>query len=189
MNCKNQWTNKFLVESLNRSYIDNDYKKHRKHLLVEREISRTSELMVLVERTKLVEEEQKEVALMMKEFEEMRKMVNIMRNKIGEKHLRIYRIRNGEHAEKDERKKFIMPCPGNDCKGYLSTQYKCELCKLYVCPDCFEIIGYSKEEGGHLCKEDNLKSAPQWYSRSHKLHREYHLIVQKTQVLYLLDNL
>lgn len=52
-----------------------------------------------------------------------------------------------------------MPCPGNDCKGYLSTQYKCELCKLYVCPDCFEIIGYSKEEGGHLCKEDNLKSA------------------------------
>ena len=81
MNCKNQWTNKFLVESLNRSYIDNDYKKHRKHLLVEREISRTPELMVLVERTKLVEEEQKEVALMMKEFEEMRKMVNIMRNR------------------------------------------------------------------------------------------------------------
>lgn len=159
MNCKNQWTTKFLVESLNRSYIDNDYKKHRKHLLVEREISRTPELMVLVERTKLVEEEQKEVALMMKEFEEMRKMVNIMRNKIGEKHLRIYRIRNGEHAEKDERKKFIMPCPGDDCKGYLSTQYKCELCKLYVCPDCFEVIGYSKEEAGHLCKEDNLKSA------------------------------
>jgi hypothetical protein len=159
MNCKNQWTNKFLVESLNRSYIDNDYKKHRKNLLVEREISRTSELMVLVERTKLIEEEQKELALMMKEFEEMRKMVNTMRNKIGEKHLRIYRIRNGEHAEKDERKKFIMPCPGDDCKGYLSTQYKCELCKLYVCPDCFEIIGYSKEEGGHLCKEDNLKSA------------------------------
>ena len=158
MNCKNQWTNKFLVESLNRSYIDNDYKKHRKKLLVEREISRTSELMVLVERTKLVEEEQKELTVMMKEFDEMRKMINIMRNKIGEKQIRIYRIRNGEHAEKDERKKFIMPCPGDDCKGYLSSQYKCELCKLYVCPDCFEIIGYTKEED-HICNEDNLKSA------------------------------
>ena len=158
MNCKNQWTSKFLVESLNRSYIDNDYKKHRKNLLVEREISRTPELMVLVERTKLVEEETKELSLMMKEFENLRKMVNSMRIKIGEKNMRIFRIRNGETSDKDERKKFIMPCPGEDCKGYLSSHYKCQLCKLYVCPDCFEIIGHNKE-AEHVCKEDNLKSA------------------------------
>jgi hypothetical protein len=159
MNCKNQWSSKFLVESLNRSYIDNDYKKHRKNLLAEREISRTPELMVLVERTKLVEEETKELHLMMNEFEDLRKMVNTMRIKIGEKNMRIFRIRNGEHAEKDERKKFIMPCPGDDCKGYLSSHYKCELCKLYVCPDCFEVIGHNKEDAAHVCKEDNLKSA------------------------------
>jgi hypothetical protein len=158
MNCKNQWTNKFLVESLNRSYIDNDYKKHRKNLLVEREISRTPELMVLVERTKLIEEEYRELALIEEEYEKMRKMLNEKRNIIAEKQGRIYRIKNGEDAEKDERKKFIMPCPGNDCKGYLSSQYKCQLCKLFVCPDCFEIIGYTKEEV-HACKEDNLKSA------------------------------
>ena len=158
MNCKNQWTNKFLVESLNRSYIDNDYKKHRKNLLVEREISRTPELMVLVERTKLIEEEYRELALIEEEYEKMRKMLNEKRNIIAEKQGRIYRIKNGEDAEKDERKKFIMPCPGDDCKGYLSTQYKCQLCKLYVCPDCFEIIGYTKEEV-HTCKEDTLKSA------------------------------
>jgi hypothetical protein len=158
MNCKNQWTTKFLVESLNRSYIDNDYKKHRKNLLVEREISRTPELMVLVERTKLVEEEYKELALIEEDYEKMRKMLNEKRIAIGEKQARIYRIKNGEDAEKDERKKFIMPCPGDDCKGYLSTQYKCQLCKLYVCPDCFEIIGYTKEDD-HTCKEDNLKSA------------------------------
>lgn len=158
MNCKNQWTSKFLVESLNRSYIDTEYKKHRKNLLVEREISRTPELMVLVERTKLVEEETKELNLMNKEFEELRKMLNSMRIKIGEKNMRIFRIRNGETSDKDERKKFIMPCPGEDCKGYLSSHYKCQLCKLYVCPDCFEIIGHNKEVE-HVCKEDNLKSA------------------------------
>jgi hypothetical protein len=159
MNCKNQWTNKFLVESLNRSYIDNEYKKHRKNLLVEREISRTPELMVLVERTKLVEEETKELNLMNKEFEELRKTLNAMRIKIGEKNMRIFRIRNGETSDKDERKKFIMPCPGEECKGYLSTHYKCQLCKLYVCPECFEIIGFNKEDVVHVCKEDNLKSA------------------------------
>jgi hypothetical protein len=144
---------------LNRSYIDNEYKKHRKNLLVEREISRTPELMVLVERTKLVEEETKELNLMNKEFEELRKTLNTMRIKIGEKNMRIFRIRNGETSDKDERKKFIMPCPGEDCKGYLSSHYKCQLCKLYVCPDCFEIIGHNKEDVVHVCKEDNLKSA------------------------------
>lgn len=159
MSCKNQWSTKFLVECLNRSYIDNEYKKHRKNLLVEREISRTPELMVLVERTKLVEEETKELNSMMKEYDELRKMVSTMRNKLGEKHLRIFRIQNGEASDKEERKKFIMPCPGLDCKGYLSSQYKCQLCKLYVCPDCFEIIGYNKEDTVHVCKEDNLKSA------------------------------
>ena len=158
MSCKNQWTSKFLVESLNRSYIDNDYKKHRKNLLVDREISRTPELMVLVERTKLVEEERNELYLMMTEYEKMRKMVAEMRNNIGEKNLRIFRIQSGENSDKDERKKFIMPCPGEDCKGYLSSQYKCQLCKLYVCPECFEIVGYTKDMT-HLCKEDNLKSA------------------------------
>ena len=38
------------------------------------------------------------------------------------------------------------------------SSYKCEVCKLFTCPDCFEVIGYSKEEH-HECKEDNLKSA------------------------------
>jgi len=159
MNCKNQWTTKFLVESLNRSYIDNDYKKHRKNLLVEREISRTSELMVLVERTKLIEEEYGQLALIEQEYEKMRKMINEKRHEIAEKQARIYRIKNGEDAVKDERKKFIMPCPGDDCKGYLSTQYKCELCKLYVCPDCFEIISHRREPGAHICKDENIKSA------------------------------
>ena len=50
-----------------------------------------------------------------------------------------------------------MPCPGNNCKGYLSTQYKCELCKLFTCPDCFEIIGYLEDQ--HVCKDENIKSA------------------------------
>ena len=34
MNCKNQWTTKFLVESLNRSYIDNDYNLIRETLIL-----------------------------------------------------------------------------------------------------------------------------------------------------------
>ena len=158
MNCKNQWTSQFLVSNLNKSYMDSDYKKHRKKLLAEREISRTPELMVLVERVARIEEEEKELAVLNEEYERVRKIMLEELKKVNAKRDRIFRIRNGDDAEKDERKKFIMPCPGDNCKGYLSSQYKCELCKLFTCPDCFEIIGYTKEDV-HVCKDENIKSA------------------------------
>ena len=157
MNCKNLWPVKFLVDNLNRSFVDNEYKKHRKHLLVEREISRTPELMNIVHRTKLVEESELELQEINKKYIEIRKLYNEYAKQIDEKKLEIYRIKTGQDS-REARKKFIMPCPANNCKGYLSSQYKCEVCKLFTCPDCFEIIGYTKEDH-HVCKDDNLKSA------------------------------
>ena len=75
MDCKTQWSAKFLVDNLNRSYIDGDYKKHRKILLVDREISKTPELMNLVERTKLIEDKSKELTLINNEFQEAKKYI------------------------------------------------------------------------------------------------------------------
>ena len=157
ISCKNPWPQKFLIDNLNRSFIDNEYKKHKKLLLVEREISRTPELMNVVQRTKLLQESEQELEEINKKYIEIRKMYNDCVKELAEKRLEIHRIKTGEDS-KEERKKFIMPCPGTNCKGYLSTQYKCEVCKLYTCPDCFEVIGYFKEEP-HICNEDNLKSA------------------------------
>ena len=78
MNCKNLWPAKFLIDNLNRSFIDNDYKKHRKRLLVEREISRTPELMNIVQRTKLVEESELELEEINKKYIEIKNYIMIM---------------------------------------------------------------------------------------------------------------
>jgi hypothetical protein len=157
MSCKNQWDTKFLVENLNRNYIENDYKKHRKQLLVDREISRTPELMNLVEITKRVEDKNLELNQLVEQHAAIKKqLVQITRN-LNEKRTEIYRIKNGEDTTV-ERKKFIMPCPADNCKGYLSSQYKCEVCKLHTCHHCFEVIGYSKDDP-HICREESFKSA------------------------------
>jgi len=156
MDCKIQWTPKFLVDNLNRAFIDGDYKKHRKVLLVDREISRTPDLMNLVERTKLIEEKSDEMKILDLQFKEAKKLYDESCRKLYEKRNEITRIKRGDTNV--ERKKFIMPCPGDNCKGYLSTQYKCEVCKLYTCPDCYEIVGYTKEDP-HTCLEANLQSA------------------------------
>ena len=56
-----------------------------------------------------------------------------------------------------------MACPNNDCRGYLSTQYKCELCILYTCHDCLEIIGHNKTDEHEIiyyqqCEDDDYMS-------------------------------
>ena len=66
---------------------------------------------------------------------------------------------DGASEEEKESRKFIMPCSNTDCRGYLSSHYKCNLCNFHTCSKCFELIGLSKEESGHQCKEENVASA------------------------------
>ena len=60
--------------------------------------------------------------------------------------------------EKEEEKKvFFMPCPATDCRGMLSTQYKCGMCDLYTCKECHELIKNDDDE--HTCDPNNVESA------------------------------
>ena len=61
-------------------------------------------------------------------------------------------------AKEKEKRVFMMPCPANDCKGLLSTQYKCGICELFVCPECHELIGNTKT-AEHTCDPNNVASA------------------------------
>ena len=54
-------------------------------------------------------------------------------------------------SNKEERKVFTMPCSYNECKGMLSTQYKCCICEKYTCKDCHEQL-----EDEHKCNPDNV---------------------------------
>jgi hypothetical protein len=49
-----------------------------------------------------------------------------------------------------ERREFIKACPSPDCRGFLSTQWKCGLCNIFVCPDCHEIKGNTRD-APHTC--------------------------------------
>jgi hypothetical protein len=158
MNCKNPWTTEFLITNLNKSYMENEYKKHRKELLVDKEISKTPELMNLAEQRKIIDKEEENLKELVKELNEIKKVYNKLQKSIRESRLKIFRLKSGEDTETSQRKKFIMPCPNDNCKGYLSCQYKCNLCEIYTCPDCFDILGHNKTQD-HICKEENLKSA------------------------------
>ena len=67
-----------------------------------------------------------------------------------------WRYRTGaQEGEKRERREFIMRCPAADCRGFLSTAYKCGTCSKKTCSECTEII----EDGGeHTCKPESVES-------------------------------
>jgi hypothetical protein len=112
--------------------------------------------MEAAENYKLIKEEEKIVLELSEKIKEINKELTKLKITRQEHYENIYNLKNGKG--KIERKNFIMPCPHNGCKGFLSQQYKCEICKLYTCPNCYEVIGYNKTDE-HECKKESVESA------------------------------
>lgn len=68
--------------------------------------------------------------------------------------------RGRSKAEAHERSVFIRPCPVEDCRGFLTTQWNCPLCLAHVCKDCHEVMYIRK------VKEDTAGKKPQGGSSS-----------------------
>ena len=146
----------FLFDNLNKTFITTTYKHHRKENLFQREKSRMPETMQLAENEKLAREEDKKAALLTEEIAKMRRDVFAKEREKGTAMRNSVNYRNNR-IKQDERRKFIMPCANNDCKGFLSTSYKCGLCNLYTCSKCHVFIGNNND--AHVCNEDDIKSA------------------------------
>lgn len=55
-----------------------------------------------------------------------------------------------------EKRKFIRSCPADGCAGFLSTAWKCGLCKVNVCNKCHEI---KSDDDEHICDAANIQTA------------------------------
>jgi hypothetical protein len=62
--------------------------------------------------------------------------------------------RGGSQTKASEKKVFTMPCSYNECKGMLSTEYKCCICDKYTCKDCHEPL-----QDEHKCNPDTVATA------------------------------
>lgn len=155
MNCKQGWNEQFIISQTNKSFFNTEYKKTRKQFLLESEISKIPGTMEKAENYKLINEETSAIKEVDSKIRELNKELNKLKENKRSKQIKRFNLIHGTNKEK---KQFIMPCPHNECRGFLSSQYKCEICKLYTCPTCHEIIGYNKTDH-HACNESSVKSA------------------------------
>ena len=68
----------------------------------------------------------------------------------------INRIHGGQVEH--EKRQFVRACPAADCRGFLSTAWKCGMCDNWTCPECHEVKGKDKD-GPHTCDPNSVETA------------------------------
>jgi len=139
--CAKEWTRKFMVDHFPKTFIIGAWKKHKEKILLDKEIALLPATQAVVEA-----EIQKE-----KKVEQMAQIKNLINDL-----QRQYRNLATVNIVPVQPRAFVCPCPANECRGYLSTQWKCGLCDSYTCSDCRVLKGKDAE---HVCNPDDLATA------------------------------
>lgn len=148
MNCHKIWDTEFVRNIMTKAFCDSKLKKHREDILYDKEKSLLPGTQVYIERI----HQRREI------FEDIRKLTeekNILNDKINELALHASRIMSGEVSE--EKHKYVRKCPAPECRGFLSSAYKCGTCNIWACPDCKELKGLTRD-AEHTCDPEILSS-------------------------------
>lgn len=185
MNCKTAWNREIMETNFTKKFYTTDYKKHREKVIFERQLSLLPETQPYVEIERIKYEYSKQISDVAAELTKVNRerrnlIIQNTYQMTPDEHIahieklteidkkikcyeldinklrRISNIRIGRDTVKAERREFVRKCPGTDCKGFLSTQWNCGLCKVKVCNKCHEI---KKEDAEHECNPDNVASA------------------------------
>ena len=171
MGCRRAWNDEFLDLNFTRAFRIGPYKKHREDVLMEREIAILPTRQPRVEaklKVREVEGEIKEVNKRLQDLDAQRSKVLRESHRLSARITRYtaesegrappaWTLTDGEKAATPERAKFIMKCPDGECRGFLSTAYKCGTCQNWACPDCLVIKGKDKD-AEHTCDPGQKES-------------------------------
>lgn len=155
MNCMAAWNTEFLATAFNKSFVHNTLKKHRENVLLEREKSMLVATMPMVEHEKQRRRVLCEVAELERELNKQKEIIKNLEININKKKSTLYSKYYKENAQREHRE-FVRACPATNCKGFLSTQWKCGVCDVKVCNKCHEIKTVDAE---HACDPKNVESA------------------------------
>ena len=147
------------------------YKKHREDVLLDREIAILPTRQPRVEakfKMREVEADMRKVHQELSEWEKQRQKILVRSHGLARLLTRYtaetegrpppaWTLAEGEKGPGAERAKFVMKCPDGDCRGFLSTAYKCGTCQKWACPDCLVVKGLDKDTE-HTCDPGQKES-------------------------------
>lgn len=156
MNCRAEWNSEFVDEHMSRSFRLGPLADHRRNVLLDREKSKLPAAMEAVDREKrrrVVADQargvQERVKKLRKELDDATQLHRELLNTI-------YAIDHGAAFADDlpKQRSFIRGCPAEGCRGFLSPDWKCQLCDVKVCSKCHACV-----EGEHTCRAEDVATA------------------------------
>lgn len=164
MNCKFEFEDTFIIEHINRTFFKTELKKKQTDILLQIEKSRIPQTQEQAKHVLYLENREKIRHEVLLQKRKIQKEYEVTLRELKENHLisidsldqMVPPIVSKEKAEKT----FTVRCQYDDCKGFLSSSYKCGICDKYTCHKCFDGIGlYNKIAfEKHVCDKGKVES-------------------------------
>lgn len=185
MQCKREWNREFIDTKLTQTFRKGPLKLHRRRVLMDRERGRLPAMQVFAEAQNIMTRVMQESTALRKQRKALKIQRNLIQVQHGEEGIdalaarlgpiqkQLYEMkariraleREGYNArrilvgeERVETRQFIMKCPGEGCRGFLSSAWKCGTCEKFFCSDCHAQKEAMRDEG-HVCNADAKATA------------------------------
>ena len=146
--CQKEWTRKFVVNTFNGAWVSKKWKDMNAKVGVDKEKALFPATMGAVEELKAKEALKDEIA----QIKEQQRAMSIRKWNLE------VQLRNGGDVIAEKSVSNGRKCSDENCRGFLSTQWKCGLCEKWACPECHVIKGDTRD-ADHTCDPDTLATA------------------------------
>ena len=172
--CKRAMDGEFLSMHLPRTWLLSKYKAHREKVLLDREMALLPASQEMLANYKMAQEMHTQLAAQEIERRELKKRVvdldrtiALTRQQLGiltrTNYIQAPIVANivtedgggaAAAVQRQAARQFIRACPVDDCRGFLSTAWKCGTCDSWVCKDCGEPKLEGQRDDQHVCNPD-----------------------------------
>ena len=185
MGCRREWNREFIDTKLTQTFRKGALRQHRRKVLIDRERGRLPAMQMFVEaqyeydeankvytecrsRRILLKKQRNAIQAQfapsdtLEQLTERLRPINQQRMELKtrmraaeEKMRRAHAVLTGRERET---RQFIMKCPSEGCRGFLSSAWKCGTCQKFFCADCHAEKTGQRDET-HTCNEDAKATA------------------------------
>ena len=155
MKCNTEFTAAFLKAHFTEAFIKNDLRRHFIGVLVQRQIAQMSQSQPAAERELLAREKTDEISRINAEIRSLTIQRRILQSDVPF----LRGLHNHGSAGGEAVSTFQHKCCDPECRGFVSSAWKCGICNKFSCTHCHTVKGSAQEEiAAHACNPETVAS-------------------------------
>ena len=147
--CAKEWSRKFIREKFTNVFINTRFKNHLEELLFDQEKALLPATQPIIEEKIRKDNIKKEMAVLDNLIQDL-----YVQKRQLERNLYINQIDTSSKKVSN----YVRACSSEDCRGFLSSQWKCGICEKWTCPECHELKGFDRD-CEHTCNPELVETA------------------------------